>query len=113
MVVDDGSVENRLTLPPGLPPSALPEASNFLNARLAGRTLGEAEGEIETALTQAAPNWIAAQRLIDDGIASWSGGEGDDRQLIVRGRANLWRSCCAGGSGAGPDAVRRSREEGG
>ena len=47
MVFDDGTVENRLMRrPPGLTPSALQEASNFLNARLAGRTLGEARREM-------------------------------------------------------------------
>ena len=41
LVSDDGSVENRLLdLPPGLPASALQEASNFMNARLRGRTRG-------------------------------------------------------------------------
>ena len=43
-------VENRmLTLPPGLPTSALTEASNFLNARIRGRTLAEARNELERA----------------------------------------------------------------
>ena len=27
--------------------------------------------------------------MVEDGLAAWSGGEGDDRSLIVRGRANL------------------------
>jgi heat-inducible transcriptional repressor len=31
----------------------------------------------------------AAARLIEDGLAAWSGGEGAARALIVRGRANL------------------------
>ena len=44
MVFDDGPVENRLMRrPPGVTPSALQEASNFLNARLSGRTLAEAK----------------------------------------------------------------------
>eukprot|EP01035_Chromulina_nebulosa_P032649 gene32649-43632_t len=42
LVADDGTVENRLlSLPPGLPASALTEAANFLNARILGKTLGE------------------------------------------------------------------------
>src|SRR3569623_1083529 len=41
MVFDDGAIENRLMrLAPGLTPSALQEASNFLNARLAGLDQG-------------------------------------------------------------------------
>jgi heat-inducible transcriptional repressor len=42
LVSEDGQVENRiLSLPPGLPSSALSEATNFLNARIRGRTLAE------------------------------------------------------------------------
>ena len=51
LVGEDGQVENRvLTLPPGVPSSALTEATNFLNARIRGRTLAEARLELETAL---------------------------------------------------------------
>src|SRR5690242_10823607 len=40
IVGEDGQVENRLIdTPAGLPASALAEASNYLNARLRGRTL--------------------------------------------------------------------------
>src|ERR671927_78631 len=53
LVGEDGQVENRvLTLPPGVPPAALTEATKFLNARIRGRTLAEARLELETALTQ-------------------------------------------------------------
>src|SRR5947208_14021621 len=53
LVGEDGQVENRvLTLPPGVPSSALTEATNFLNARIRGRTLAVARLELETALTQ-------------------------------------------------------------
>src|SRR5882757_5400386 len=42
LVAEDGQVENRiLVLPPGLPSSVLSEATNFLNARIRGRTLAE------------------------------------------------------------------------
>ena len=42
LVAEDGQVENRvLTVPAGLPTSALTEASNFLNARIRGKTLAE------------------------------------------------------------------------
>src|SRR5438067_3445982 len=48
LVAEDGQVENRiLTLPPGLPTSAFIEATNFLNARIRGRTLSEARAELE------------------------------------------------------------------
>src|SRR5690606_11406269 len=91
MVFDDGSVENRLMrLAAGVTPSSLQEASNFMNARLRGRTLGEAgaeiRGELEAARRQL--NETAA-RLVEDGMAAWSGGDGGARALVVRGRANL------------------------
>ena len=47
MVFDDGVVENRLIRQPaGVTPSALQEASNFLNARMRGRTLGETKADL-------------------------------------------------------------------
>src|SRR5947209_19276201 len=51
LVAEDGQVENRIVnLPPGLPSSVLSEATNFLNARIRGRTLAEARTELERAL---------------------------------------------------------------
>jgi heat-inducible transcriptional repressor len=91
MVFDDGQVENRLMrLAPGMTPSALHEASNFLNARLSGRTLAEAQVEVGVELDSArrALDETAA-RLVQDGLAAWGGGEDKSRALIVRGRANL------------------------
>jgi heat-inducible transcriptional repressor len=91
LVAEDGQVENRvLTLPSGVPASALTEASNFLNARIRGRTLAEARLELETALAQSKAELDQlTKKIIAAGIASWSGGDSDDRQLIVRGHANL------------------------
>ena len=91
MVFEDGLVENRLMRrPAGVTPSALQEASNFLNARLRGRTLAEAKVEVAAELDGARRELdAAAARLIEDGLAAWSGGEGAERALIVRGRANL------------------------
>ena len=92
MVFDDGVVENRLMpLPPGLPPSTLAEASNFLNARLRGRTLAEAKGEMGAELDRSRRELdAAAARLVEGGLAAWGGADAaGDRALIVRGRANL------------------------
>jgi heat-inducible transcriptional repressor len=91
MVFEDGVVENRLMRrPPGLTPSALQEASNFLNAHLKGRTLTETKLEMRGELDRARMELNeAAARLVEDGLAAWSGGEGAERALIVRGRANL------------------------
>jgi heat-inducible transcriptional repressor len=92
IVLADGTVENRLMrTPPGVTPSALQEASNFLNGRLLGRTLAEAKTEMGAELMAARRelNQTAA-RLVEEGLAGWSGaGDGENRALIVRGRANL------------------------
>jgi heat-inducible transcriptional repressor len=91
VVFEDGSIENRLMpTPAGLTPSALVEASNFLNNRIRGRTLSDARAEIHGELAQARRQLDdAAAGLVEEGIAAWSGGEGAPRSLIVRGRANL------------------------
>lgn len=90
LVSDDGSVENRLLdLPRGLPAGALQEASNYLNARLKGRTLGGLRADIE-AERQAMKRELdtITERLVDAGLAT-SVGPTEARQLIVRGQANL------------------------
>ena len=90
LVSEDGSVENRVVaIPRGLPSSALVEASNYLNARIRRRTLGEVRSEIEQARShaQAELDELTA-RLVDAGLASWAG-MGESSQLIVRGQANL------------------------
>ena len=92
IVGENGSVENRIiTLPPGTTASSLIEAANFLNAKLAGRTIGEAGRELE-ALHQAAKRELddLARKLVDAGIAVWSGtSEDSPGQLIISGHANL------------------------
>jgi heat-inducible transcriptional repressor len=91
LVAEDGQVENRvLALPIGLPISALTEASNFLNAHVRGKTLAEAKAELEVALEAGRAELDAlTQKIVAAGFASWSGGERDERKLIVRGHANL------------------------
>jgi heat-inducible transcriptional repressor len=90
LVSEDGSIENRLLdLPPGLPPSALTEASNFLNARIRGKTLGDVKIEIETRRAEMERELDAiTARLVEAGVATTSG-SADARHLIVRGQANL------------------------
>jgi heat-inducible transcriptional repressor len=92
LVGEDGSVENRIvTLPKGLPSSALVEAANFLNARMRGRTLGEARTAIQDALAAAKAQLDElSAHVVEAGLASWAGAAADQpRQLIVRGQANL------------------------
>jgi heat-inducible transcriptional repressor len=91
LVGEDGQVENRiLPLPIGLPTSALIEAGNFLNARIRSKTLSEVRDELETALTQGQAELDQlTQKVVADGLASWSGGGSAERRLIVRGQAHL------------------------
>ncbi len=91
LVAEDGSIENRVVAtPPGMPASTFVEASNFLSARIRGRTLAELMAEIEAARRDARQELddIAA-RLVEAGLVSWSGAGGSGDQLIVRGQANL------------------------
>ena len=79
-----------LNLPAGLPASALIEAGNYVNARIRGRTLDELKAEIETRLKEGKAELDAlTQKIVAAGLASWSGGETDERKLIVRGQAHL------------------------
>jgi len=91
LVSEDGQVENRLLmLPADVPTSALVEATNFLNARVRGKTLGEVKAELEQALTAARAELDElTQRIVAGGLASWSGGDTAERKLIVRGHAKL------------------------
>ena len=91
LVGEDGSLENRLLpLPPGLPASALLEASNYLNARLRGRSLGDLRTEIETHRRAMEGELdVLTARLVESGLASATEGLDGAPQLIVRGQANL------------------------
>jgi heat-inducible transcriptional repressor len=91
LIAEDGQVENRvLNIPIGLPTSALVEAANFLNARIRGRTLDEVKLEIQRSLKDSEAELDQlTQQIVADGLASWSGGESDERKLIVRGQAHL------------------------
>ncbi len=90
MVTESGIVENRIIeVPADLPPSALVEATNFLSARLVGRTINEAYDEITEELEAHRSRLDdLISRVVADGLAVWSGGKSDGA-LIVRGQANL------------------------
>jgi heat-inducible transcriptional repressor len=96
MVGEDGQVENRvIDTPLGLPGSALIEASNYLNARLTGRTLDAARAEILAELeSEKAMLDSLTAKVVAEGLAtltpSRSPSEGpDDKVLIVRGQSHL------------------------
>lgn len=98
MVGENEIVENRiLDLPPGITASTLVEASNYLNAHVAGRTITEARAAISRRLkgAQNEINTLAAS-LVDRGLATWAGATSSQMpQLIVRGRSNLLESMTA------------------
>lgn len=91
LVGEDQSIENRIVdLPPGLPPSALIEAGNFLNAHIRGLTLAEARAQIGVQLAAAKDELDGLTRkIIEAGLAEWSGQLDGRKSLIVRGQANL------------------------
>lgn len=91
LVAEDGQIENRIVmLPAGLPSSSLIEASNFLNRHIRGLTLMEARTELERALEASRAELDQlTQKIVAAGLASWSGGDRDERKLIVRGHAHL------------------------
>lgn len=98
MVGENGSVENRiLDLPPGLSASTLIEASNYLNAHIAGKTLSEARKSVAVRLRTARDELdTLAESLVDQGLATWAGASSNQMpQLIVRGRGNLLESVAA------------------
>lgn len=89
-VGEDGAVENRIiTLPMGLPTSALVEASNWLNTHMRGRKLAEVKAAVEGLRTHHQRELDElTQRVIEAGFASWSGQE-QDKTLIVHGQSHL------------------------
>jgi len=96
LVHEDGSVENRMMkTPPGMTPSALAAATNFLSSMMRGRTLEQARTEIEREMeTHRAELGELTQALIEAGLATWATSEKSDeswasRSLIVRGQSNL------------------------
>lgn len=90
LVNGEGQVENRvIEVPPGMPPGALTQATNYLNARVAGRPLGELRRVVaeEMALDRSQLDALSAQ-VVEAGLATWTG-DGRGGSLIVRGQARL------------------------
>lgn len=92
LIGDDGTVENRVIQTPlDLPPASLTEASNYLSARLAGKSLEDARAEILNELNQQRAELdTLATKLVQLGLAEWTGkGAIGAPSLIVRGQARL------------------------
>ena len=91
LVSEDGDVENRIVaIPEGLPSSSLNDATNYMNARITGMTLGEARKRVETEIEErrAQLDELTAQ-VVTDGLATWSVDANDRQSLIVCGHAHL------------------------
>jgi len=97
LVGDNQNVENRvIDVPPGLPHSALVEAANYLNANVRGLSLREATQRIQQELNRAKRELDElTQKVIQSGLAEWSGSMDDRRSLIVRGQSNLLKDLTA------------------
>ena len=103
LVGADGTVENRvIDLPPGVPPTALIEAANYINARLHGLTLAEAVVRLRSEIDADRARLDGLTRtLVETGLASWSSDGAARPILIVRGSAHL-----VAGDAADLDRVR-------
>ena len=91
LVAADGHVENRvIEIPPGLPPSALQHAGNYLNSRLSGRPLNEVRRVVaeEMAANRTELDALSSQ-VVAAGLATWTGEGRSTGSLIVRGQARL------------------------
>ncbi len=91
LVFADGQVENRIFNPPaGVPPSAMREAANFLNALASGLTLSELRQRVRAEIERSRQQIdVLASDLVERGMALWENGGESQERLIVRGRANL------------------------
>lgn len=105
----DGSVENRIVSLDGTASAhALNEVSNFINARLAGLTLAEAEARLRSEIRERKELVdAAAAELVASGLAAWSQDYARRPVLIVRGHANLLDSTAADDL----DRIRRLLDE--
>jgi heat-inducible transcriptional repressor len=91
LVGADGSVENRVvSLDGDTTAAALTEVSNFINARLTGLTLDEAQARLRTEIRERKEAIdSAAAELVASGLAAWSQDYARRPVLIVRGQAHL------------------------
>jgi heat-inducible transcriptional repressor len=109
LVGTDGSVENRLVSLDGLTTAdALGQVANFINARMSGLTLAEAQVRLRHEIRERREAIdAAAAELIASGLAAWSEDNARRPVLIVRGQANLIDESAA----ADLERVRRLLDE--
>lgn len=91
MVGEDGQIENRiLELTAPAASSSLEQASNYITARLAGRTLAEAAAAMTAEINSGRSELdLVSRDLVERGLAVWSADASARPVLIIRGQANL------------------------
>ena len=91
LVGSDGSVENRIvSLDGATTPEALSEVANFINARLSGMTLADAQARLLAEIRDRREALDrAAAELVATGLAAWSEDHARRPVLIVRGQSHL------------------------
>ncbi|MDA0820666.1 MAG: heat-inducible transcriptional repressor HrcA [Proteobacteria bacterium] len=91
LVSEDGSIENRvIELGDILSTHVIEQASNYITARLAGRTLADANEAIDAEIRAGKSQLGTASRnLVERGLAVLSEDAAQRPVLIVRGQANL------------------------
>ncbi|WFL77043.1 heat-inducible transcriptional repressor HrcA [Altererythrobacter arenosus] len=91
LVGDDGGIENRVVeLGEAVMPSVLEQASNYITARLGGRTLTEAAAAMRAEIAAGKSQLDSASAdLVERGLAIWSEDAARRPVLIIRGQANL------------------------
>ena len=91
LVGTDGTVENRVVALDGLASAAaLTDVSNYINARLSGLTLAEAETRLRAEILERKEAIdAAAAELVASGLAAWTQDHARRPVLIIRGQANL------------------------
>lgn len=91
LITTDGLIENRvIEAPLGLDAATLTAANSYLNKRLAGRELSGAREEIaeDIRLRRAELDDLTG-KLIEAGLAVWSGASDMGGQLLIRGQSRL------------------------
>ncbi|EHH67083.1 heat-inducible transcription repressor [Gluconobacter morbifer G707] len=88
LVSSDGQVENRIIeTPPGVPPSSLVEAGNYLNAHLGDLTLTTLRDRIRQEMEASRHELDSlTASVIESGLATW---DADGGTLFVRGQGKL------------------------
>lgn len=90
IVLQNGLVENRvIDVHEDVPTESLTAASNYLNAKLAGKTVNQAEGDILAEIKAHETQLDAiTQRLVEKGLALPAAGIAEGR-IIIRGQSRL------------------------